>query len=151
VRTAAPDLDAGTVARKPIGRPERSTPWGTFAVVMVVLGGGAWWALRLNQQKGAGSTPASVGALGSLGSLTLAPGQTVHLVAVGPDVLVVGQNGSGLTTLARYSRDAFDAGAPGGEGDGALYPTSYPASAPRPASFADVLSSHGIRLPGGRA
>jgi flagellar biogenesis protein FliO len=83
-----------------------------------------------------------------LGNLTLAPGQTVHLVAVGPDVLVVGQNAGGLTTLARYPRAEFDAPTP--SGDGAAYPAHAPASTPA-ASFADVLGGYGIRLPGAQS
>lgn len=150
VRTDAPDLDAGTVARSaPLGT-QHQTPWGGFAVVVALLGGGAWWAVRLRRQQAGGGASGgqAAGALRSMGSLALAPGQTVHLVAVGPDVLAVGHNAAGLTTLGRWPADAFDAAAPPASGDGALLPSAAPAVSPA-ASFADVLGSYGVRLPGG--
>ncbi len=149
-RTQRADLDAGTVARsEPLGRSDRATPWGRFTIVALLLGGGAWWAVRLKRQRDDGTLAAdSASSLRTLGNLTLAPGQTVHLVAVGPDVLVVGQNAGGLTTLARYSKADFDASS--SSGDGTAYPTEAPTSSPA-ASFADVLGGYGIRLPGSQS
>ncbi len=149
-RTARPDFDAGTVARSErLGRSDRATPWGRLAIVALLLGGGAWWAVRMKRQREDGTLAvASAHSLHTLGNLTLAPGQTVHLLAVGPDVLVVGQNAGGLTTLARYPRAEFETAQ--ASGDGAAYPSQAPASTPA-ASFADVLGGYGIRLPGAQS
>ncbi len=149
-RTMRPEFDAGTVARNEnLGRSDRATPWGRLALVALLLGGGAWWAVRMKRQRENGTlATASAHSLHTLGNLTLAPGQTVHLVSVGPDVLVVGQNAGGLTTLARYPRAEFDTAQ--ASGDGAVYPSPSPASTPA-TSFADVLGGYGIRLPGGQS
>jgi len=43
--------------------------------------------------------------LHELGTLALTQQQSIHLVAVGPEVLLIGQGPQGLQVLSRYPRD----------------------------------------------
>lgn len=105
---AAPDaFDAGAVAGRGLTlREERSLFSPGYLAALALLVGGAYFALKLRKRATGGALPAQT--LASLGALTLAPGQTLHLVACGSEVLLVGQASTGVTLLATYPRADFE-------------------------------------------
>lgn len=118
---AAPDAapahtDVGTVARNgnaggPVAGAELRRDGPSvfspgFLLVVVLLGGAGWWAFRLRRGRPTPGTPTA--RLTTLGSLPLGPQQSLHLVACGDDVLLVGQNASGLAVLGTYERRQFE-------------------------------------------
>ncbi len=141
VASVDPGFDTGTVARS--GLPLREERGGFsmgYVVALLILGGGAWLALKLRRDKNGARGPANT--LHSLGTLTLTPGQTLHLVACGTDVLLVGQGANGVSLLATYPRDDFEAR----PRVTALAPAvDAPASTPAP-SFGDLLRARAPHL-----
>lgn len=107
IGTADP-FDTGTVAGRDLGlREERSLFSPGYVAAVALLVGGAFFALKLRKRGTKAGLPAE--SLASLGTLTLAQGQTLHLVACGTDVLLVGQSSTGVTLLATYPRAEFEA------------------------------------------
>lgn len=145
---AAPSFDTGTVAGRPLGlREERSLFSPGYLVALLILAGGAWWALTLRRKATAETLPAA--ALQSLGTLTLTPGQTLHLVACGADVLLVGQGAGGVTLLATYPRETFEkrprvTALPSAPGPEPAPPT--PGPTPEAQSFGELLRARAPHL-----
>ncbi len=135
--------DTGTVAGRDVTfREERSVFSPGYLVAIALLAGGGVWALRLRRRTA--SEVLSTSTLQSLGTLTLAPGQTLHLVACGGDVLLVGQSATGVTLLATYPRETFVARA-------RVTPLAAHPGAPAPPetvapSFADLLRARAPHL-----
>ncbi len=100
--------DTGAVAGRGLAlREERRLFSPGYLVAIAVLVGGGYLAFALRKRGAATALPADK--LASLGTLTLAQGQTLHLVACGADVLLVGQSGTGVAVLATYPRADFEA------------------------------------------
>ena len=126
-RTAAPAA--------PRERPERGLlSLGNLAALLLLAGGGAW-AVFLRRRPAAGGAAGPAPALRSLDALALAPGQSLRLVAVGDEVLLLSLAQGGVSLLRHYAPSevpvlALDA--------------ARPVDAPRPApphapAFADLL------------
>lgn len=113
-------------------RPERGFFRTGNVVALLLLGGGGAWALHLRRQRPEGEAAGREPALQALDALTLAPGQSVRLVSVGDEVLLLGVSQGGISLLRRY--DAGEA------------PETAPAPAPPPAvaDFADLLRHAGV-------
>lgn len=103
-RTEPDPTDAGTVAFA----EERSSSsrFGTLFLFLGALGvfGSLFWMMRLKKMQA--HTPEASHAMQELGSLALTQQQSIHLVAVGPEVLLIGQGPQGLHVLSRYPRES---------------------------------------------
>ena len=148
--TAPAGADAGTVVHRSTAfRAERQGfPFGYVAAAALLIGGGVF-ALKMRQRAAGEGRPGP--ALTSMGTLTLAPGQTLHLVACGADVLLVGQSGTGVNVLATYGRADFEARpAPLQLAARVVAPEAPPTPAVPPApsqpSFADMLRARAPHL-----
>lgn len=103
---AAPAPTSRTVGT----RPERSLLRPGNVIALLLLAGGGAWAFHLRRRPAEGEAADAEPVLRSLDALTLAPGQSVRLVAVGDEVLLLGLAQGGVSLLRRY--DAADAPVP---------------------------------------
>lgn len=111
-----------------VTRPERGLFRAGNVIALLLLAGGGVWAVHLRRQRAAGDGPAEAPTLRALDALTLAPGQSVRLVAVGDEVLLLGVAQGGVSLLCRY--DAADA---------PVAPDAPPRPAPLSADFGELL------------
>ena len=111
-------------------RPERSLLRPGNVIAFLLLAGGGAWAIHLRRRQDGPGEAAREPALRALDTLTLAPGQSVRLVALGDEVLLLGVAQGGVSLLCRYHAD---------EAPAAL---SEPASGPT--DFGDLLRRAGL-------
>lgn len=102
-RSEEGSTDVGTVAHGREGGS--SSRFGTLFLFLGALGvfGSLFWMMRLKKVQISASGASH--AMQELGTLALTPQQSVHLVAVGPEVLLIGQGPQGLQVLSRYPRE----------------------------------------------
>lgn len=109
-----------TLSARPPAR--RGGGWGQ-AVALLLLAGGGGLALRLRTRTVAGA-PRAASSLDVLESHTLAPGQSLRLVACGSEVLLLSLGSDGTRLLRHWPRDRFDREVGGAETWDALAATA---------------------------
>lgn len=124
--------DSGTVAAKAEpAREERSAFSPGHAAALLLLAGGACFAVYLRRKPGVAGTPDAL--MHTLGQMQLSPTQELQLVSCGDEVLLLGVGSGQITLLKSFPRDAFPEDAP------ATAASRAPALSP---SFARVLQQY---------
>ncbi len=122
--------ETGAIARNTAGAPHERSLFGPgYLVAIVLLAGGAAFAVYLRKQRGAPgveSTP-----IRTLGRVQIAQNQQLRLIACGGEVLLLGVTAQGIGLIRSFPEETFAAAS----GDGA---SSLLAPQPR---FADLLES----------
>ncbi|MDT0631256.1 flagellar biosynthetic protein FliO [Rubrivirga sp. S365] len=142
VRDGAGPVAAHPAPRERAGRGLLSV--GNLAALLLLAGGGAW-AVFLRHRPSAGGAEGPAPTLRSLDALALAPGQSLRLVAVGDEVLLLGLAQGGVSLIRHYAAGEAPALAPAppDADTAALAPPDATAPAatapPRAPGFADLL------------